>query len=180
MPEALARAGPYPKPPFAALQAARIVATDWRSASERHTVAPSLDAGNQVFYTPIEVTTTEPVCPMVLLGPNTPQSDHDPEAAAAASDGSFARHPLTGAFTEPPVESAWSASSFRDAFPLHAILLAAVLMIQLVGHAVAFAWYGWSAVWRLHVPLYLGLSLVALVGRKRLHRMQEDRTLTLT
>ena len=43
MPEALARAGPYPKPPFAALQAARIVATDWRSASERHTVAPSLE-----------------------------------------------------------------------------------------------------------------------------------------
>ena len=31
MPEALARAGPYPKPPFAAVQAARIVATDWRS-----------------------------------------------------------------------------------------------------------------------------------------------------
>ena len=117
---------------------------------------------------------------VVLLGPNTPQSDHDPEAAAAASDGSFARHPLTGAFTEPLVESAWSASSFRDAYPLHAILLAAVLMIQLVGHAVAFAWYGWSAVWRLHVPLYLALALVALVGRNRLHRMQEDLTLTLT
>jgi len=117
---------------------------------------------------------------VVLLGPNTPQSDRDPEAAAAASDGSFARHPLTGAFTEPPVESAWSASSFRDAFPLHAILLAAVFVIQLVGHAVAFACYGWSAVWRLHVPLYLGLSLVALVGRHRLHRMQQELTLTLT
>ena len=117
-----------------------------------------------------------------LLGPDAPRSDdHDPEAAAAAApDDPYARRPLTGAFTEPPVESAWSASSFRDAFPLHAILLAAVLMIQLVGHAVAFAWYGWSAVWRLHVPLYLGLSLVALVGRNRLHRMQEDITLTLT
>ena len=43
MPEALAWAGPYHKPPFAALQAARIVATDWRSASERCTVAPSPD-----------------------------------------------------------------------------------------------------------------------------------------
>ena len=43
MPEALAWAGPYHKPPFAALQAARIVATDWRSASERCTVAPSLE-----------------------------------------------------------------------------------------------------------------------------------------
>ena len=30
---------------------------------------------------------------------NLPQSDRDPEAAATASDGSFARHPLTGAFT---------------------------------------------------------------------------------
>ena len=117
---------------------------------------------------------------MVLLGPNTPQSDHDPEAAAAASDGSFARHPLTGAFTEPLVESAWSASSFRDAYPLHAILLAAVLMIQLVGHTVAFAWYGWSAVWRVHVPLYLSPALVALVGRTRLHRMQDNLTPTLT
>jgi hypothetical protein len=41
--EALAWAGPYHKPPFAAVQAARIVATDWRPASERCTVAPSLE-----------------------------------------------------------------------------------------------------------------------------------------
>ena len=61
--EALARAGPYPKPPFAALQAARIVATDWRSASERHTVAPSLEpagatVGTRLLRTPTPVPCT--------------------------------------------------------------------------------------------------------------------------
>jgi hypothetical protein len=62
MPEALAWAGPYHKPPFAALQAARIVATDWRSASERCTVAPSPDGtcrgatvGSRSLQTPTPV-----------------------------------------------------------------------------------------------------------------------------
>ena len=66
-----------------------------------------------------------------LLDPDTPRSDRDPEAAAAVPDDCFARHPITGAFTKPAVESAFSVGAFRDAFPLHAVLLAVAVVVQL-------------------------------------------------
>ena len=110
----------------------------------------------------------------LLQGLSTCKSERDPEAAVAAGNDSFARHPLTGAFTNPAVESALSVGSFRDAFPLHTVLLAAVLVIILVDHAAAFARHGLPAVWRAHNVLYLCMSIIALVGRGRIHRMQDQ------
>ena len=82
-----------------------------------------------------------------LLDPNTPRSERDPEASAAQDD-CFARHPLTGAFTEPAVESAYAVGIFREAFPLHALLLAAAVMIYL------FPLFE-IATWRDDVPLLI-------------------------
>ena len=115
----------------------------------------------------------------LLLDLDTPRSDRDPEAAAAAPDGSFARHPLTGAFTKPAVESALNVRAFRDAFPLHATLLATVVVIELnlvqqFLHASAFASSDSPAVGRAFAVLYPSLSIIALIGRLRLHLMQDQ------
>ena len=99
----------------------------------------------------------------LLANPNTPLSERDPEAAAAQD--AFARHPLTGAFTEPAVEAAFAVGFFRDAFPLHALLFAAGAIVYL------FTLFG--SAWRDDVLLLI-ISLVCLVGRVRLHRMQDQ------
>ena len=104
-----------------------------------------------------------------LLGPDAPRSDdHDPEAAAAAApDDPYASRPLTGAFTEPAAVSAFSGGSFREAFPLHAVVLAALAVL-------AVAWPVSRAAWSADDVLFLILELVALAGRVRLHYMQDE------
>ena len=99
----------------------------------------------------------------LLANPNTPLSERDPEAAAAQD--AFARHPLTGAFTEPAVEAAFAVGFFRDAFPLHALLFTAGAIVYL------FTLFG--SAWRDDVLLLI-ISLVSLIGRVRLHRMQDQ------
>jgi hypothetical protein len=112
-----------------------------------------------------------------LLDPDTPRSDRDPEAAAAVPDDCFARHPITGAFTKPAVESAFSVGAFRDAFPLHAVLLAVAVVVQLnlarqTLHAIAVMPSGSPNARNVVLSLSI-ICIIGLVGRVRLHCMQD-------
>ena len=106
--EALAWAGPYHKPPFAALQAARIVATDWRSASERCTVAPSLEpAGATVGPRLLQMPTPVPC--------TAGQSPRGPGPARVASVPPGSALPLRVAPILPPCDPRSASLSGRDA-----------------------------------------------------------------
>ena len=106
--EALAWAGPYHKPPFAAVQAARIVATDWRPASERCTVAPSLEpAGATVGPRLLQMPTPVPC--------TAGQSPRGPGPARVASVPPGSALPLRVAPILPPCDPRSASLSGRDA-----------------------------------------------------------------
>ena len=62
-----------------------------------------------------------------LLARNALRSEHDPEHDPEHSPplaDSIAMHPVTGAFTDPTHESAFTSQLFRAAFPSHAFVMA--------------------------------------------------------
>ena len=101
-----------------------------------------------------------------LLLTDAPRSECDPEVAAP-DDSCFVRHALTGVFAEPEVELAFTVGFFRDAFPLHAILLATIVVIQLVVLL-------WNAMSWTTEAVFLIIVTVSLVGRVLIHRAQDQ------
>ena len=93
-----------------------------------------------------------------LLPRTAPRSEHDPdlEAAAASLDvtpvtpqeltASLSMHPVTGAFEEPSHEAAFAAQLYRQAY-LGQLLLAAILLVHLIGMALRGRFPAWPFSW---------------------------------
>ena len=93
--------------------------------------------------------------------------EHDPEHGPPLAD-SIAMHPVTGAFTDPTHESAFTSQLFRSAFPSHALLM-----------ALSLASSTWATlIVSPEVRPYWGIIVVCvaltLVGRVVLHRMDDS------
>ena len=88
----------------------------------------------------------------------------DLEAATA----NLAMHPVTGAFADPALESAFAAQLFRMAYPFHAFLMTLPL--------AAYAWIALTALPDLR-GLFVTVALLialGLLGRALLHRMADS------
>ena len=66
-----------------------------------------------------------------LLEPGARRSEHPEEAAR------FAMRPVTGAFLDPSIESAFGAHLFHVAFPIHVLLFAVLFAVSVWITAVA-------------------------------------------
>jgi len=86
----------------------------------------------------------------------------DLEAATA----NLAMHPVTGAFADPALESAFAAQLFRMAYPFHAFLMTLPL--------AAYAWIALTALPDLQdFFVMVVLPALGLLGRALLHRMAD-------
>ena len=96
--------------------------------------------------------------PVRLLPNGAPRSASDLKA-------DIIRHPVTGTFTDPSHEAAFSAQLFRLAFPVHALLMALSLPIII--------WLALSSLRDDIVVLAVCFAL-ALIGRVLVHSMHDE------
>ena len=101
----------------------------------------------------------------VILARSAPRSERDPDLEAATA--SLTMNPVTGAFADPALESAFAAQLFRTAYPIHAFLMALLL--------AAYTWIALTALPDLRGVFVTVALLIALglLGRALLHRMAD-------
>ena len=102
----------------------------------------------------------------VILARSAPRSERDPDLEAATA--SLTMNPVTGAFADPALESAFAAQLFRTAYPIHAFLMALLL--------AAYTWIALTALPDLRGVFVTVALLIALglLGRALLHRMADS------